>query len=306
MGRSRGIGHNDTRLPVSATINGALGKTRGQIMQEHYPIGIAELTSRDNDAPAGGLSIDVAGVITTQNQRDQIIPTGSYVMVVPPTWEEIADQTLRPGQGNRANREGRVPWVYEVYRPNQYNFYDDVHVRNVLANDVMVLDNVGNIIPRQGKDAQINAGELLTARQFRECLIELWDYHTELLLMGQNDGNRVKARNTAALFMLTSGVSPAMPTSTVYLKTFLDKGLPISKEVNPATHDSAGIQAAFRGGVEGHLRVHGHMMAQRPIDRLIRKFALMKMAAEDAVFGIAVSGADAGNDFELHMRSWGR
>ena len=139
VGRNRGVGRGDTRLPVSAVLNGALGTTRGEIMAQKYPIGLAELTSRDNDAPAGGLSIDVGGVITTSNQRKQIIPTGSYVMVVPPTWDEIADGSLMPGNGNRANREGRIPWVYEVYRPADYNFYDDDHVRAVFARQIMVL-----------------------------------------------------------------------------------------------------------------------------------------------------------------------
>ena len=160
------------------------------------------------------------------------------------------------------------------------------------------------MIKRVGADAYHDRGELLTTRQFRECLIELWDYHTELIHFARGPGSQeAVARHDAGMFLVTSGISPATPTSPAYLDKFLKEQIQVGKEWEGRAAD---VRRDFTDRITDFLAVYGAKQAQRPVDRLIRKLALLKMAAEDAVMGVAVSGANGGEDFDLHLRAWGR
>jgi len=181
-----------------------------------------------------------------------------------------------------------------------------------------VLDGRGLLIKRRNADTYHDRGELLTARQFRECLIELWDYHTELIHLArktkaraladeeeeeEDEADEAIARHDAGMFLVTSGISPATPTSPAYLDKFLKEQIQVGKEWEGRAAD---VRAEFTRRITRFLAVYGKKQSERPVDRLIRKLALLKMAAEDAVMGVAVSGANGGEDFDLHLRAWGR
>jgi hypothetical protein len=156
----------DTRVPVTATLNGVKAKSRAEIMERFKPIGLAELTGRDTDTP--GMSIVCGGIMTAPNQRRTTLNTGMWLQAIPPDPDEAATPGgLVPTDGALANGRGRVPWVVDEYDPGHYNFYDGERVRTVLCRGVLRIRLNGEVdIDATGPPKD----ELLTDKRYREAL----------------------------------------------------------------------------------------------------------------------------------------
>lgn len=246
-GLPRGMDNQSSvRLPVSAVLNGAPGKSRSDLQQLYLPVGVAELTGRDTRQ--NGMSILAGGVLTVSNMRAEPIFCGDYIMVVPPTQEEAGLGQLLPPAGNGANVHGRVPYVGQPFNPLEINYYDPALIRNTLLGQILeaaygdhlnaAAGAAGGLLGANSTllrkrmltfeaDTAASKNELLVHRLFRQNLEKILDYHTKVILLAndklldnnvaltplekhQLDANMENAVHKAACFMLGATASPDM------------------------------------------------------------------------------------------------
>lgn len=217
-------------------------------------------------------------------------------MAVPPSLEDAAQGFLCPADGNIANSKGRVPWVWEAYNPMETNLYDDDHVRSIIAEimHVTAADQLA-FIPEKDVDSRAGPSDLLTRKSFRQVIRKLIEGYRDFYLASTPGNDVALATHRAALFVIAASKPHA--TDTSYLNYFFTQ----LKHQN-AGGDLAAIKLAITNYVNDPER--SKILVSRPVEKIVRQMANLKMAVEDSVMGVAVIGAKAGGDFDLHLRAY--
>jgi len=308
----------ETRIPVVGTLNGALGKTKHDILDQFAAFGVAE--NADRLGQTNALNAVMGGFFTVPNGPYAMI-AGDMVMIDCPDPANPASFPTRAVAGNIANRggqNGRIPLYYAPYRPFEVSWYNPDAVRDAIKRtyeevkgdvggkktDKLWIKTVGGPNPYTGMN------QSYLAHQFTIAVREQVEALTRIIqvagcMNGVEDGNTT--------FTPKGGAGGRGVTKPGAYKAAAD---PISEHI---ARDAA-IRIMLASGRFGDTRtwagdnlpanttgkVDAILGKFNPFQQSMRAQSQFRLKVEEWVIGRAVTGAAPYNDFDLHMRAFGR
>lgn len=282
----RNMGSVEVRIPVISTSNGAMGKSASEVDDRYAFLAIShEVNRAHKDNWATGL---VGGLVTITNPLEKTIPTGAYVRVRTATKQEALK--LKYADGDRANGQGRIPWVYDLYDPKTTDYYDHRRIRQYLQENYEITNTDADRAAYRAtrkEEKETDHLKIYYGKAIDALVDALTDYDvvfganamTDALDDATVDNRRGASRVKALLFLYYSG-------SSFHTDAYKDT---LFRATN---YDiTAGSTAA-------------RLLENNPVQQFIRGCATLKMRVEDQVIGRQVIGMQPGCDGDIHLRPY--
>jgi hypothetical protein len=307
-----------SRVSVVGTLNGALGKTKHDILEQFAAFGVAE--NPDRLGQTNALNVIFGGFFTVANGPKPIIG-GDYIMVDCPDPANPASFPTRAVAGNIANRggkNGRIAFYYAPYRPLEVSWYQGEAVANAIKRSYEEVAGK----PRGGGDAvqqklwikkagppsYTGHNQSHLVHEFDKAVVEQVEALTDMLraapiMNAIPDGLYFEPKDGGAR---RGRVDPGAHVQGVALwdePVARDAAIRIMLAAGHFSEDKSwkahGMSADLAGKVSTLFKLN-------PFQRSMRAQAQFRLKVEEWVIGRAVTGAAPYKDFDLHMRGFGR
>jgi hypothetical protein len=307
----------ETRVPVVGTLNGALGKTKHDILEQFAAFGVAE--NADRLGQTNALNAVLGGFFTVPNGPKPMIG-GDYVMIDCPEPGNPASFPTRAVAGNIANRGGqggRIPFFYTPYRPLEISWYQPDAVMNAIKRNYELVKGKKTDksdapdhtlwIKSMEKPSYSGVNQSYLSHRFTEAVKVQVEALTSLLRVGRSMNNITEA---GTIYNVRGGTEHR---GQVTVEDAHEQEEPLNENI---ARDAAirimlaagrfGDAKTWMGGKDNDIagRVETILKAN-PFQLAMRAQAQFRLRVEEWVIGRAVTGAGPYNDFDLHMRGYG-
>jgi hypothetical protein len=329
LGQSMTNGMQATLVPCHSVINGALGDSIAGLQRKYRPFAVAELPGRDTNTD-GGVGI-VGGIAPFHNSLQKPMNVGDLMVAEPVPPSQIRELAVQ--EGNIANARGRLTFVYRKF--NNENLYSHVDVRNVIGRE-WVIDDVkgtgdpqfvllqhgGDYDPKKpfswsGDYKNHKAAQTLTEQNFADAVLHqikamgnILDVGSLINLWFLANGGAVPRftwkeqymTGVATLMVVAAGFYRKGPVDTKAVKDFC-KNL---KTTGKTAADVTRLQEGFEHNILDLLNSpeSARLFGSNSLQEFVRAMSQHKVAAEEAIMGICVQGAQSGSNGEMHLRAF--
>lgn len=302
----------ETRVPVIGTLNGAAGKNHFDIMSQFALLGLADQPDRLGQSSA--LNAIMGGQLTVPNGPKAMV-AGDYVLVSAPDPDNLSTFPTRAVAGNMADKlgpGGRVPFYFLPFRVADFNWYNGKAIERVINSyyeEVTPAKVTTKLWMKRVKPAPAD----FIAASFAKAVDQQVKSLTQLVQLSRSITKldpavyapKNKTNANEELDVRAPGVAPdALIDEKIALDTairiMLGSGRP---HVTAGKESWIGTNLAGRDALAKNVFA---IMQQNPFEGAMRAQAQFRLTLEEWVIGRAVVGAAPYNDFDIHLRAYGR